>query len=143
MQNAKETARTLRELKDIGLTFSVDDFGTGYSSLSYLKQFPIDTLKIDRSFVLDITSDADDAAITSAIIAMGHSLNLRVIAEGVETEDQLDYLRQHGCDQVQGYLFSKPLPAEEATRYLREAADSGKLGRQDETIAVQAQAGRK
>lgn len=112
MQQAQDTIATLHQFKEMGLGLSVDDFGTGYSSLSYLKRFPLDTLKIDRSFIKDITSDPDDAAITTAIIAMAHSLNLKVIAEGVETQAQLDFLSAHRCDAIQGYLLSKPLAAD-------------------------------
>lgn len=120
MGNAEASASMLRKLKELGISLSVDDFGTGYSSLSYLKRFPIDTLKIDQSFVRDVNSNADDAAIAGTIIAMGHSLNLHVLAEGVETVEQLQFLREQECDQVQGYLFSKPVPAEEVEQMLRE-----------------------
>ncbi|MDB5764802.1 MAG: hypothetical protein JWQ21_3797 [Herminiimonas sp.] len=99
----------LRNLKGLGIQISIDDFGTGYSSLSYLRRFPIDVLKIDQSFVNDLTVDADDAAIVAAIISLAHSLRLQVIAEGVETAEQIDFLRTHGCDQMQGYYFSRPI----------------------------------
>jgi diguanylate cyclase (GGDEF)-like protein/PAS domain S-box-containing protein len=120
MHDMERTVSTLTELDTLGVALSVDDFGTGYSSLSYLKRFPIDVLKIDRSFVRDITSDPDDAAIATAIIAMAHSLEMKVIAEGVETREQQEFLRQHDCDGMQGYLFSKPLPAEDFTRLLQK-----------------------
>jgi diguanylate cyclase (GGDEF)-like protein/PAS domain S-box-containing protein len=113
MENPVEAIRVLTALSDMGVQISIDDFGTGYSSLSYLKRFPIDKIKIDRSFVRDIATDPEDAAIVSAIIAMAHSLDCRVVAEGVETEDQLRFLRERGCDEYQGYYFSRPLPADE------------------------------
>ncbi len=119
MENTDEVAATLRELSDLGLEISIDDFGTGYSSLSYLKRFPIDNLKIDKSFVLDIASDPDDAAIVTAIIALAHSLQMNVIAEGVETAEQLAFLKDRKCGQYQGYYFSKPLPASEIVAKLR------------------------
>jgi EAL domain-containing protein (putative c-di-GMP-specific phosphodiesterase class I) len=119
MKNAKETASTLRVLKDMGLHISIDDFGTGYSSLSYLKRFPLNTLKIDQSFIREITSDPDNAAITTAIIAMAHSLKLRVVAEGVETEEQLAFLLDHGCQAMQGFLYSRPLPAAEVVQFIQ------------------------
>lgn len=119
MHDVEHAIHTLRELKALGIKLSVDDFGTGYSSLSYLKRFPIDVLKIDQSFVRDITLDPDDAAITLSIISLAHSLRLQVIAEGVETEAQLSYLCRHRCDQMQGYYFSRPLPALEFEKILR------------------------
>jgi len=113
MQQADAAIAALRELKAMDMRLSVDDFGTGYSSLSYLKRFPIDTLKIDKSFVRDIPGDADDAAIAGAVITMAHSLGLKVVAEGVETAEQLQFLREHNCDTMQGYYFNRPLPAEQ------------------------------
>ena len=112
MESKEYASFILRQLKDLGLSIAIDDFGTGYSSLAYLKTFPIDTLKIDRSFVRDLTSDSNDAAITKAVIAMAHSLDLKVIAEGVETNEQLAILRKLGCNEFQGFLFSEPLPPE-------------------------------
>jgi diguanylate cyclase (GGDEF)-like protein/PAS domain S-box-containing protein len=120
MQNAEATVHTLRELKALGVRITIDDFGIGYSSLSYLKRLPIDTLKIDQSFVRDITTDPDDAAIATAVIALAHTLKLRVVAEGVETEEQLVFLENHGCDLMQGYLFSRPLPADECAGILHD-----------------------
>lgn len=111
MREVHEALQILASLKNLGLSIAVDDFGTGYSSLNYLKQFPIDVLKIDRTFVDGLPSGEQDAQIARAIIAMAHSLNLAVIAEGVETHEQLDFLREHGCDEVQGYLFGRPMPA--------------------------------
>lgn len=122
MQQAEASINTLRELKAMDLRISIDDFGTGYSSLSYLKRFPIDVLKIDQSFVRDIPGDSDDAAIASTIITMAHSLGLKVVAEGVETREQLDFMRVHGCDEIQGYLLSKPLPVEQFEGFLESGA---------------------
>lgn len=120
IQNTEEHVATLQKLGKLGTPISVDDFGTGYSGLSYLKRLPIDVLKIDRSFVRDLEADPDDAAIVRAIIALAHSLKLRVVAEGVETRGQLEVLRHLECDQYQGYLFSRPLPAAEfEARFLR------------------------
>ncbi len=120
MENAEEFVATLHALKQLGVEISVDDFGTGYSSLSYLKRFPVDRLKVDQSFVRDIGTDAEDATIVQAIVQLGHSLDLQVTAEGVETLVQLEFLRRCGCDQAQGYLFSKPLPADAVEPLLRK-----------------------
>jgi EAL domain-containing protein (putative c-di-GMP-specific phosphodiesterase class I) len=109
MQSPETSIRMLYDLKKLGIRISLDDFGTGHSSLSYLKRFPIDTLKIDQSFVHDITSDPDTAAIVTAIIAMAHSLRLKVIAEGVEFTEQANFLRRHACDQMQGFLITPPV----------------------------------
>ena len=111
MHSVDATLNTLFKLKEMGVRLAIDDFGTGYSSLAYLKRFPLESLKIDRSFVKDLPGDAEDAAITKAIIAMAHSLKLSVVAEGVETTEQLAFLQQHGCDLLQGFLFSRPVPA--------------------------------
>ena len=105
----------------MGIKLAIDDFGIGYSSLSYLRQFPVSKLKIDRSFIRAVTENADDAAITAAIISMGKSLNLRVIAEGVENESQMEFLRRHQCDEIQGYYYSKPVTLEELTLILATA----------------------
>ncbi|MHB8252876.1 MAG: GGDEF/EAL domain-containing response regulator [Acidiferrobacter sp.] len=115
MHNAQAAIETLRVLSSMGVRISIDDFGTGYSSLSYLKRFPIDVLKVDQSFVRDITTDPDDAAIVSAIITMAHHLDIEVVAEGVETREQLEFLRAQGCDFVQGYYFSRPRPGADIT----------------------------
>jgi EAL domain-containing protein (putative c-di-GMP-specific phosphodiesterase class I) len=110
IQNAEHTLDTARRLKAMGVMISIDDFGTGYSSLSYLKRFSIDRIKIDRSFIRDILTDPEDAAIVRAIIQMARSLNLKTLAEGVETREQLDYLRNEHCEEVQGYYYARPLP---------------------------------
>ncbi|MFA7404240.1 MAG: EAL domain-containing protein [Pelobacteraceae bacterium] len=120
MQNLDRVTTILNELKELGTTLSMDDFGTGYSSLSYLKRFPFNKLKIDQSFVKDITTDPDSATIVKTIIAMAHNLRLKVIAEGVENVGQLNYLRLHNCDEIQGYLFSKPVVADDFRSLLRE-----------------------
>ena len=122
MNNVESNIGCLKELKAMGLRISIDDFGTGYSSLAYLTRFPIDTLKIDQSFVRDITTDPTDAAITAAVIAMAQSLKLAVIGEGVETEAQIAYLRERGCHLVQGYFFGKPMPADQFEKMLRDQA---------------------
>jgi len=118
MQNVEFTRRILHQLRDMGVHLSMDDFGTGYSSLAYIKRFPLDTIKIDQSFIREVTTDPNDAAIASAILALGRGLNLSVVAEGVETPAQFAYLRSLQCEEMQGYLFSKPLPADIATQFL-------------------------
>ncbi|MEW6705148.1 MAG: EAL domain-containing protein [Pseudomonadota bacterium] len=120
MSDADEALRILHALRAQGVRISVDDFGTGYSSLAYLKRLPLDALKIDRTFIRDVTTDPDDAVITRAIINLAHSLGLRVVGEGVETQAQLDFLRAHGCDEMQGFLFARPMQAQACTQALRE-----------------------
>ena len=127
MTNPEHATETLHKLKTMGISLSIDDFGTGYSSLAYLKRFPIDCIKIDRSFIKDIPTEADDMAITRGVIALGHSLRLKVVAEGVETVEQQNFLRSNGCDEMQGFLFSKPLPAEEVTTLLKTHAQKPSL----------------
>jgi CheY-like chemotaxis protein len=120
MRDVENAIAMMKELKRLGVQISMDDFGTGYSSLSHLKRFPFDKLKMDISFVREMTFDPGSAAIVKTIIAMAHNLNLRVIAEGVETEGQLSNLRAHGCDEMQGFYFSRPLPSDEIEQMLRE-----------------------
>ncbi len=119
MANAEQTISVLRELKAIGVSLAIDDFGTGYSSLIYLKRLPIDTLKIDKEFVGDLTNDPDDEAITATVITMAHSLGLNVVAEGVETEEQLMYLHEQGCDEIQGYWLSPPIDVHHCLAFIR------------------------
>ena len=124
MQDIEAATQTVQRLHDIGTSLAIDDFGTGYSSLNYLKKFPIDTVKVDRSFVMDIPKSEDDMAITSAVIAMAHQLKMSVVAEGVETHAQRKFLENHDCEYAQGYLFGKPMPMEE----IRAALARGSLG---------------
>jgi EAL domain-containing protein (putative c-di-GMP-specific phosphodiesterase class I) len=119
MKHAESAAATLQTLRQVGMQVAIDDFGTGYSSLGYLRKFPLDALKIDQSFVRQISTAGEDTAIVTAVIGMARSLKLRVIAEGVETIDELEFLRSHQCNEVQGYYFSRPIPAEEYVRLLR------------------------
>jgi EAL domain-containing protein (putative c-di-GMP-specific phosphodiesterase class I) len=122
MQDAAATIAMLRELKNMGVSISVDDFGTGYSSLAYLQRFPIDTLKIDKSFMMSVTEDEHNAAIVRTVIALAKSLKLESIAEGVESSDQVAYLRAEGCDRVQGYYFSKPLEPQRLRSFIESGA---------------------
>jgi diguanylate cyclase (GGDEF)-like protein len=132
----KEGTEALHSLRAMGLHLAVDDFGTGYSSFSYLKHFPLDTLKIDRSFIREIATHPDDAAITTAIIAMGHALGLKVIAEGVETEAHLALLQKQGCDEIQGYLVGRPVPADRFVEHLaRKRGTPGGNGRRQQRSA--------
>jgi EAL domain-containing protein (putative c-di-GMP-specific phosphodiesterase class I) len=124
MADPQRASRTLEALHALGVHIAIDDFGTGYSSLAYLKRFPAQTVKIDRSFVSGLPQDRDDAAITQAVIAMAHSLGLEVVAEGVETQAQLDYLRRLHCDQAQGYLIGRPMPAAQLQGLLTGSADT-------------------
>jgi len=119
MHNPEDAIKVLQEINDMGVSLAIDDFGTGYSSLSYLKRLPIDTIKIDRAFIKDLPANEEDVAITKAIIALSNSLHLNVIAEGVETDEQKDFLLEHECHNIQGYLYGKPMPAEEMEDYLK------------------------
>ena len=118
MKGVESTASILQTLREIGVRVAVDDFGTGYSSLSYLRKFPVDALKIDQSFVRQIGVSGDDTTIVAAVINMARSLHLRVIAEGVETIQELDFLKLHNCDEAQGYYFGRPVPSEQFAKLL-------------------------
>ena len=124
MRNPTRIIAVLTKIKNMGVRLAIDDFGTGYSSLAQIKHFPVDTLKVDRSFIRNIPQDAADKAITEAIIAMGNTLSLNVIAEGVETEDQMIFLDEHSCDEMQGYYFSKPIMPEQFADILRKHVPS-------------------
>jgi diguanylate cyclase (GGDEF)-like protein/PAS domain S-box-containing protein len=136
MQDPDLTAEILLDLKNLGMTVAIDDFGVGHSSLSYLKRFPIDALKIDQSFVQDIAREGSDGAIVSAVIAMGKALNIRVIAEGVETAEQLKFLRDHGCVEFQGYLFSRPMAASALTEMIQNASPGAYTHHYARTIQI-------
>ena len=124
ISNTEAAINTMYRLKDLGVSLSIDDFGSGYSSLSYLKRFPVDYLKIDRSFIKDIENSNKDAAITNAITVLAHSLNMKIVAEGVESQGQLDYLKSQGCQELQGFLFSRPVPAQEISELLERVSAS-------------------
>jgi EAL domain-containing protein (putative c-di-GMP-specific phosphodiesterase class I) len=125
MNNQEFAGKQLNQIKALGIHLTMDDFGTGYSSLAYLKRFPFDTVKIDRSFVMEIPDNKDDSAIVAAIIAMAHTLQLKVVAEGVETKEQFEYLRDLKCDQIQGYYFGKPLTSSEVVHLLYKTTPQG------------------
>ena len=125
LEATDDTRHQLSRLKSLGLTLAMDDFGTGYSSLSYLKKFPIDVIKIDRSFIKDIPENQDDMEITSAVIAMAHNLKLKVVAEGIETPAQLNFLRRQQCDIGQGYLFDKPIAGRDLLERLKRYPNKG------------------
>ena len=120
LENVEAVISTFQQLRSLGILLAIDDFGTGYSSLSYLKRFPVHYVKIDQTFIRDIATNSEDAAITRAIIAMAHGLELKVVAEGVETQAQMDFLKAQQCDELQGYLISRPVPAQVFTQLLRE-----------------------
>ena len=118
MHDPEEVILSLHELSEHGMKLAIDDFGTGYSSLAYLKRFPVNTLKIDRAFITDISSDNDDVAIVEAVLGLGKHFNMKVVAEGVEDEEQLNFLKSQGCDIAQGYYISKPLSSEQYNQWL-------------------------
>ncbi|MGD1015752.1 MAG: EAL domain-containing protein, partial [Roseiarcus sp.] len=122
MLDVELAVATMKGLQELGVHLSIDDFGTGYSSLSALKNFPVSRLKIDKTFINDVTTNENDTAVASAVISLGQKLNLRVIAEGVETDDQLAFLRANNCDEMQGYHFSRPIPAQEIEELLKARA---------------------
>jgi EAL domain-containing protein (putative c-di-GMP-specific phosphodiesterase class I) len=126
IKNSERAGKVLADIKKLGVRLAIDDFGIGYSSLTHLKRFPIDTLKVDRSFIRDLPQDPEDRAITEAIIAMGKSLKLTVVAEGVETLEQQTFLHDHACDEMQGYFFSKPIPSDQFAELLRRRIQSPK-----------------
>jgi EAL domain-containing protein (putative c-di-GMP-specific phosphodiesterase class I) len=125
MENAERTLHVLTELRRLGITIAIDDFGTGHSSLSYLKRFPIDALKIDRGFVEDLPDRFEDAAIVKAVVHLAHGLNLRVVGEGVERQEQLDFLKTHGCHEVQGHFFGMPMRFPDLEKLLEKGVGRG------------------
>ena len=123
MENVEQAQQILYKLKAMGVTLAIDDFGTGYSSLSYLRTFPIDRLKIDKSFIQRISTHPDDAAITKAIIVMGHIIGIKIVAEGVEKKEEMIFLQENNCDEVQGFYFSKPLDPETLIKQISNQAE--------------------
>ena len=126
MQNPERTTKVLTAIKQMGVRIAIDDFGVGYSSLAQIKRFPIDTLKVDRSFIRDLEGNAEDRAITEAIISMGKTLSLTVVAEGVETQEQQSFLLDHSCDAMQGFYFSKPIEPDQFAAFLQKHLASSK-----------------
>jgi EAL domain-containing protein (putative c-di-GMP-specific phosphodiesterase class I) len=146
MKNAAVTTAVLKRLAEMGIRISIDDFGTGYSSLTYFKHFPVHAVKIDRSFVRDLSTDQSDAVIAATIINMAHTLGLNVVAEGVESRHQLGFLRERGCDEYQGYLLARPMPAQQVELFLQnadsEAAESGRRAIEHQPEAAPGRASR-
>ncbi len=128
MANAEQTAAQLAAIREMGVSLAIDDFGTGYSSLAYLKRLPITTLKIDKAFINDLTQNPDDAAITTTVITMAHSLGLNVVAEGVESESQLRFLDHYRCDEIQGHWLSRPIEAQHCLEFIRNWVPAGAAG---------------
>jgi EAL domain-containing protein (putative c-di-GMP-specific phosphodiesterase class I) len=135
MKDAEASAVLLSELRELGISIAVDDFGTGYSSLAYLTRFPVDKLKIDRSFITEVCVNKQNAEISRAVINLGHSLSMKVVAEGIELERQLEFLKDEGCDEGQGYLFARPLPHDEFLAFLRRHAGHDAAAPNAQTLA--------
>jgi EAL domain-containing protein (putative c-di-GMP-specific phosphodiesterase class I) len=127
IHNAERVIKTLRVIKEMGVRIALDDFGTGYSSFGYLREFPVDAVKVDRSFIRDVLDNTEDRAITEAIITMARTLKLNVVAEGVETADQEEFLRSKGCDEVQGYYISRPIPHSQFAALLRSQTEEQRM----------------
>ena len=140
MHDPEEVILSLHELSRFGMRLAIDDFGTGYSSLAYLKRFPVHTLKIDRAFITDISSDNDDVAIVEAVLGLGKHFNMKVVAEGVEDEDQLTFLKSQGCDIAQGYFISKPLSAESYVQWVKRWPYGVQAGAASNVVSMNSQA---
>ena len=135
MDHSKETFDKLEMLNNLGFSISIDDFGTGYSSLSYLKRYPINTLKIDRSFISDLPQDLNDVAISNAIIALGNSLTMKIVAEGVETKEQAEFLEARSCDLAQGFFYSKPMTVSQTMEFIMARLESSKMDIAENAVA--------